>query len=163
MSKIDFGFSEDGDLVLGGAKTDSTGALLYIYSDGTISTEPLRNGIEGKLIRELSYTYDRKAYKQIILNRLKTDAPDWFHYPSMGGNLTDLIGEPNTRETGALGVELITTALTYGGLFTRQELNVRAVPISEQEIMFVIQVVTAQDEPYRLPLVFNLNHGLREV
>lgn len=163
MSKMDFLFSEDGDLKLGGAKTDENGKLLYIYSDGTVTNESMRNGEEGRLIREFAYSSGRHAYKQIILNRLKTDAPDWFHYPNMGGNLTDLIGEPNTRETGERGVTYIVDALSYAGLFNAADLEVKAVPINPEEILFRITVSTRGTEPYRLPLVLNLNHGLREV
>jgi hypothetical protein len=163
MAKQDFGFSEDGDLILGAPKYDSTGNLLYIYSDGAISVDSSRGAEDGRLVRDFTYSFGTSAYKQIIINRLKTDAPDWFHYPNMGGNLTDLIGEPNTRETGELGVSLITTVLTYNGLFGEKDISVRAVPINGEEIMFMITISDDNNQSYRLPLVFNLNHGIKEV
>lgn len=163
MARVDFGFSEDGDLLLGAPKVNNEGELLYIYSDGTISIEPQRGDEEGRLLRDMTYAYDNTMFKQVILNRLKTDAPDWFHYPNMGGNLTDLIGEPNTKETGEKGTQCILDTLNYGGLFHQKDVTVRAVPISPEEIMFVITISGLDGEPYRYPLVFNLNHGLREV
>lgn len=162
MAKIDFGMTDDGDLSLGAPKYSDNNELLYIYSDGTISIEKQRGEEFGRMICDMTYTYDNNTFKQIILNRLRTDAPDWFHYPTLGGNLTDLIGEPNTQATGELGQTLIYNALTYGGLFAPSELSVRAVPVNEEEIMFLI-TVTNSSQSYRLPLILNLNHGLKEV
>jgi hypothetical protein len=163
MAKIDFGMSENGDFVLGSPKFDSNGNVLYIYKDGTITTDYQRGDEKGRFIRDLVYVYDNNRYKQIINNRLKTDAPDWFHHPLMGGNLTDLIGEPNTSETGDRGVLYIRQALTYDGLLGEQDLTVRAVPVNPEEIMFLITIGSSDNQPYRYPIILNLNHGLREV
>lgn len=163
MSKMDWGFTEDGDLQLGAPKVDDNNNVLYYHEDDTVSIEPIHNGKEGKMIRDLTYVLDRNAMKQVIYNRLKTDAPDWYHHPNMGGNLTDLIGEPNTRDTGNLGVSYITDALTYDGFISPMQLSVRAVPTSPEEIIFFITIAMTDGETYRLPLTFNLTHGLKEV
>lgn len=163
MAVVDIGFSEDGDMLLGSPQFDEEGKLLYIYQDDTISTEAQRGDEKGRLIRDFTYVYDNNRYKQVINNRLRTDAPDWFHYQSMGGNLTDLVGEPNTPETGELGITYIRSALTYAGLFAEKDLNIRAVPINPEEILFMITVATQDNQSYRYPIILNLNHGLREV
>lgn len=163
MAKIDFTLSEDGDIVLGAPRLNDEDKVLYYHHNGSTSTDPYQDGIEGKMIKDLSYTIGRDAWRQIIINRLKTDAPDWYHHPTLGGNLTDLIGEPNTRTTGELGALYITNALTYGGFLSATQVAVRAVPVSENEIIFFISVDIDDDEPYRMPIVFNLNYGLKEV
>ena len=154
---MDWMFTEDGDLDLGAPKMDENGAILYKHYDGTIDTEP---GEDGKEIRDLAYSRGFETEKQIIINRLKTDAPDWFHHPLMGGNLSDLIGEPNTRETGELGANLILAALTYRGLYNSGQLSVRPIPISAQEIMFMVTISRNYDTAIRVPIVFDLEHGV---
>jgi hypothetical protein len=162
MAKMDWSFTEDGDIALGAPKVNENNQILYLHDDDVVDTNKVRGGKEGKLIRDLSYVAGKAARKQVIFNRLKTDDPDWYHHPGMGGNLTDLIGEPNTRETGELGVQYITRSLTYHSFLSATQLSVRAVPISEEEIVFFITILLDDDEPYRLPITFNLTHGLKE-
>jgi hypothetical protein len=163
MAKIDFSMTDDGDLKLGAPKVDDDNSIVYYYPDaGVTSKDKIRGITEGKEVRDLSYITGRPATKQIIMNRLRTDAPDWYHHPTMGGNLSDLIGEPNTEETANLGAQYITNALTYSRMFAPEQVYVKPVPISTEEIMFFVTVDVGDREPYRLPIVFNLNHGLKE-
>lgn len=163
MSKVDFAMTPDGDLSLGASKLDDNGNILYYHSDGTVTSDKFKDGIEGKPTREIGYVFGREAWKQIIFNRLRTDAPSWYHHPRMGGNLTDMIGEPNSRETGILGVQYIMNALTYEGLLQMTQISVRPVPINNDEIMFFVTLSIDDGEPFRIPVVFNLNYGLKEV
>lgn len=162
MAKMDWSFTEDGDIKLGTPKVNDNNQILYLHDDDTVDTNKVRNGKQGKTIRDLSYVAGKSARKQVIYNRLKTEDPDWYHHPTMGGNLSDLIGEPNTRETGELGVRYITKSLTYFGFLTPTQLSVRATPISEEEIVFFITILLDDAEPYRLPIIFNLTHGIKE-
>jgi hypothetical protein len=159
MAKVDWAFSEDGDLMLGDPRTDNDGNILYLHDDGTIDTDKREDGRE---IKDIDVTSDLDAEKQTIFNRLRTDAPDWYHYPSMGGNLTDLIGEPNTRETAARGASYIEAALTYGGLYDGSQLGIRPVPISQNELLFLIEISKYGSKVFRLPLTFNLQTGLMD-
>lgn len=163
MAKIDFAMTPEGDLDFGAPQTDENGNVLYLHFDLTVTTDQYKNGILGKPMREMAYVIGRDAWKQIIYNRLRTDAPSWYHHPRMGGNLTDLIGEPQTEATGILGVKYIINALTYEGLFTMAQISVRATPINSTEIVFFIDIDIDDGEPYRLPVVFNLDYGLKEV
>jgi hypothetical protein len=159
MAKTDWFFSEEGDLILGEAQTDVNGNTLYKHKDDSVDTE---KGDDGREIRDIDVTYDLQAEKQIVFNRLRTDSPDWYHYPSLGGNLTDLIGEPNTKETGLKGAALIEAALSYGGLYDPMNVNVRPVPISQNEMLFLIEISRPLTGVYRLPLTFNLETGLMD-
>lgn len=159
MAKVDWAFSEDGDLLLGDSKTDNDGNLLYLHSDGTTDTDKRDDGRE---IKDIGVSYDLYAEKQVIFNRLRTDSPDWYHYPSMGGNLTDLIGEPNTRATASTGVNYIKAALTYDGLYESTQISIRPVPISQSELLFLIEISKYGNDVFRLPLTFNLETGLMD-
>lgn len=157
MAKIDWAFTEDGDLSLGDPLVDDEGQVLFRHIDGTIDADKRDDGRE---IRDIGLVEDLEAEKQVILNRLRTDTPDWYHHPGMGGNLTDLIGEPNTRKTGEMGVASILRALTYKGLYASSQLSVRAIPLSVDEIVFMIDISKYGRDVVRLPLVFNLQIGV---
>lgn len=159
MVKVDWTFTEDGDLALGEPKLDENGEILYIHEDGTVDTDKREDGRE---IRDIGTVFDIEAEKQTIFNRLRTDSPDWYHHPNMGGNLTDLIGEPNTRETASKGITYIMNALTYKNLYTADQLSIKPVPISLEEIVFIIDIVKFGSKVTRLPLVFNLQSGLMD-
>jgi hypothetical protein len=160
VMRVDWAFTDDGDLALGEPQLDSNGLKLYKHMNGSIDTV---KGMDGKEIRDLALSLSSSAEKQIIMNRLKTDAPDWFHHPAMGGNLSDLVGEPNTKDTGFRGATLIKAALTYDNLYSASQVDVRPIPISQIEMMFFITITKYQAEPYQLPLVFNLEHGLLKI
>jgi hypothetical protein len=164
MAKIDFSLTEDGDLALGAPKVDplDNKTIYYYPSTGTTSKDKYVGALEGIPVCDLSYMTGRFAYKQLVMSRLRTDAPDWYHHPTMGGNLSDLIGEPNNQDTGNLGAGYITKALTYDGLFLPEQVYVRPVPVSAEDIVFFVSLNLGDSEPYRLPIVFNLNSGLKE-
>ncbi|MDK2600687.1 hypothetical protein QO179_24645 [Bacillus stercoris] len=160
MAKVDWAFTEDGDLSLGDPMVNVEGQILYKQLDGTVSID---KGDNGKEIRDIGVAYDLEAEKQTIMNRLRTDSPDWYHHPAMGGNLTDLIGEPNTKETGTKGASYIYDALTYEGLYNQNQISVRPVPISPTELIFMIEITKFNTETIRLPLIFSLESGLMDV
>lgn len=160
MKKIDLAFSPEGDLLLGPPRIDSDGAILYRHPDGSITTE---EGLNGKVLYDFAYVRNRDALRQNIMNRLKSDNPDWYHHSKIGGNLSDLIGEPNTKETGDLGATYIYNSLTYSNLVSPYVLSVRPVPINSNEILFLITIDMGTEESYKLPVVFNLERGLKEV
>lgn len=155
MERIDWSFTADGDLAVGNPRTNEEGEILYKHLNNQVDTEM---GEDGRVVRDLALVRDLEAEKQMVLNRLRTDAPDWYHHPGMGGNLSDLIGEPNTRATGMAGARAIETALTYEGLYNLQSINVRPVPISQDTLLFMIDIYKSS-EVVRLPLAFNLESG----
>lgn len=148
--------TEEGDLIMGSPKTDEDGKLLYVDMFGDRTTDASR----GTLIRDIPLHVAENAEKQVIHNRLKTDAPDWFLHPDIGGNLSELIGEPNTRATGDKGVEMIRQTLIYDGFVTENNLSVRAVPVDARTIIFYVEVKNDSEIETFYPLVFNLEHGI---
>lgn len=72
--------------------------------------------------------------------RVKTEPGDWTLYPNLGVDLTRLYGQPQSRETGALGEKLILDALNREGRFAGKQLSVKSVPTGPQTIRFDIYV-----------------------
>ena len=77
--------------------------------------------------------------------------------------LSDLVGEPNTKETALRGAEYIEQALTYKGFLSPADFSIRPVPISEQEILYLLTIHLPDEDEFKLPLVFDVHRGLKEV
>ncbi|TNP18937.1 hypothetical protein FHY73_14605 [Bacillus tropicus] len=153
--KVDFRFTSEGDLELGSPSYNDFDELLYVDSVGNISTD----SSEGLLIRDIPLQVSYLSEKQVILNRLRTDNPDWFIHKDIGADLSELIGLPNTRETGELGKSLIEKSLTSDKFILPSDLNVRPVPVSSSEILFYI-TVRRKAADLVVPVLFDLEHGL---
>jgi hypothetical protein len=153
--KRDFRFSEEGDLVLGSPRINEFGELLYIDMMGEVTTDDA----EGELIRDIPTQVSYLSEKQVILNRLKTDNPDWLLHPEVGADLAELKGLPNTRETGKLAIELVERCLTEDGFLSRNDIQVRPVPISSDEILIHISIARNANNLV-IPVLYNLEHGL---
>ncbi|MEW6769997.1 MAG: hypothetical protein AB1330_01205 [Bacillota bacterium] len=89
---------------------------------------------------------------QMAMCRIRTDAPDWFHHPSLGASLGDLYGEPNTQETASLGMARIKEALCFDGYFSPHEVSVEAVPDFDG-VHFFVHIVSEDEER---PLVYQV-------
>ncbi len=94
---------------------------------------------EGDIVvdQDLILANKEETYVQDIKNRVKTDNPDWRFYPMVGSDLEDLGGMKNTRETGDLGVNRISRSLSMSEVLSGQEIQVRAVPMGNNEIHFI--------------------------
>jgi len=92
--------------------------------------------------------------QQMIMCRVRTNNPDWFHHPYIGADLDDLYGEPCTRETAQKGIEQITKALTSDGYISRDNLIVEAVPGYKEINFFIYTLDTETEEP--IVLYWNL-------
>lgn len=76
--------------------------------------------------------------KQDIISRALTDAPDWYYYPELGANLSELRGEPNIPRTAVMGKEQLLGTLTYDNRFSRDGVYIRPVPVSQNSIVFYV-------------------------
>lgn len=153
--KVDWRITEDGDLALGSPAYNEFDQILYVNSAGVTSTEES----EGELIRDIPYAVSYVSEKQVVMNRLRTDNPDWYLHDQIGADLSELIGLPNTRSTGDLGVSLIQHSLCHDGFLKLSDLRIRAVPVTSSEILFHITLIRPVGEVV-IPVLFNLEHGL---
>lgn len=74
----------------------------------------------------------------------------------MGATLEDLIGEKNTRQTGALGRDKIIHSLTRDGKVNPADLSVHTVPVKADEILYYISVDYGEIDKIEIPHVINL-------
>jgi hypothetical protein len=116
---------------------------LYQITEGDfiIGEEDVAGGVD------FSLTVDNESAEQDMSNRIRTQKGDWRSHQNLGADLELLEGEPNTRETGSRGEEQIHEALTYDGRFISQDVSVRAVPTSIEQIDFYTILDTDDNEP----------------
>jgi len=153
--KFDWRFSVDGDLVVGPPKTNEEGELLYLTAEGDEVTDETL----GVLIRDIPIFSTYLVDKQVINNRMRTENPEWFHHPEIGPSLSQLIGEPNTRETGEKGKALIVECLTKDGFISPNDLEVNAIPYDIGTILFRV-VIQRYAHKIILAYGYDLTHGI---
>lgn len=111
--------------------------------------------------KDLRLTLGNDFLQQQIENRLGTSNPDWF-LDSIGADLEDLLGEPNTKETGLRGQEMIMTSLTKDGMFIKEDIYIKAVPISKDEINYFVFINSSfSEEPVGYEISLHLSSGAR--
>jgi hypothetical protein len=145
---------ENIDLYMSGPSGDDPGGDLELAAPVTDA--------DGNQVVDLALSYGQDVIKQIVYARIKTQAPDWFVHPELGGNLEDLIGEPNTRETADKGVTLITNALKYGDFLEDTDFTIRVMPVNRDEILFVIRIFNDREE-ILIPIQFSYSYGMKLV
>lgn len=94
--------------------------------------------------------------KQEIMNRLKSNSPDWYKRYHICGDLEDLRGEDNTEFTAEYGKEKIINALTSDGKFKREDIRIEAVPTDINEITFYIFIDLGYEKPLVIPYVIDI-------
>lgn len=80
------------------------------------------------------------SFKQEIRNRVKSDFMDWIIHPWIGAGLTEIVGEPNSRETAEIGKEKILNSLTTGAFVAAEDVNITYMPVSKDALVYVIKV-----------------------
>jgi len=103
---------------------------LYFTEDGDIALST-----SGDIA--ITQSESRNISQQIYI-RVMTDLGDFTTYPNLGSRLNNLMGMPQSPETGQAGVALIKDALKRDGLFEGRELTVKAIPTGNQTIRFDI-------------------------
>lgn len=74
--------------------------------------------------------------------RMLTDQGDWLLFPDLGANLSQLIGLPQSPETGRIGENIIINALEREGTFTGKAFTVTGVPTGPSSIRFDIRITS---------------------
>jgi len=97
----------------------------------------------------LTPTVWRDDVQQAYL-RTMTDAGDFLLAPLLGASLSQLYGQPQSPQTGQLGIDLITAALQREGRFTGKPIQVNAIPTGSQTIRFDITITSGSQEQIKL-------------
>lgn len=122
--------------------------MLYDYRiDAVIEGDFMLGSPDNAGGQDFALTQEVGAAEQDMLNRIRTQKGDWRSHQNIGADLEQLEGEPNTRETGQRGEEQIREALTYDGRFMQQDVEVRAVPTSIEQLDFYTTLNSDDDDP----------------
>lgn len=71
---------------------------------------------------------------QDILDRLRSNDPDFYFHRQICANFEDIKGDPNTKDTGQRIEEMASKALTIDKRVLQQDLKLKAIPISLDKI-----------------------------
>ena len=160
--RFDMALSAEGDLILGQQQTDANGFLLYYvdYAGGNeipkLTTDPSIGTVP---VRDINVVYSEASELQLMKSRLTTENPDWYFYPEVGADLTDLIGKPNNMKTAQEGIEMILRALTYDNAFNANDLKVEAVPVGPNQILYDVQL-SRRNKLIRYAVTLDLQLGV---
>jgi len=133
---------------------------MLFSKEGDIQVVPKAQLADGTVLYDIAITYDENALSQIVYNRIKTQAPDWFLHPTLGSNLEDLIGEPNSKLTAVRGEGMIMQVLTYDNLLNANAVSVKGIPTAHDTIVFIITVTVRGTRNIVIPVTFNLYTGI---
>lgn len=84
---------------------------------------------------------------QIIV---KAEFKDWEGDPAFAANLSDFIGEPNTRENGRKIEQRVKSRIVTMGIAEASDITVRVVPIGNHELAIIVKVDAAPTGGNRL-------------
>lgn len=93
---------------------------------------------------------------QQVYLRLMTEPGDFYIYPNLGINLSQLFGMPQRPETGELGKRLILAGIRKEGLFKERNITIDAVPTSPDSIRFDIHIASDINQPVTLSITQSL-------
>jgi hypothetical protein len=141
----DIAINDDGDLVF---------AVPYV-KDGKV-----QKNAYGRDIRDFALKREMNETRQMVYARLMTEKSDWYVYPSIGTVLTDLIGMPNSKETAQMGINTIMQALTYDNLFVPSQIDIKAVPVNPEEIVFLVRIQVTLTDVFSFYAILNVNKGV---
>jgi hypothetical protein len=96
---------------------------------------------------------------QSARNRIKSIKKDWF-YDNIGADMEEILGEPNTREVSEVGKGKIIEALTCDGLFSSDEIYIKAAPTSRNAILYIVVLKTKSGSPIVLNVTLDLAKGV---
>lgn len=157
--RMDFQMTADGDLALGPQETDNEGRPLY-FDSGIASSVPSPEYNERSVpVRTMGTVYGIEAEMQTAWTRLRSETTSWALHETLGADLSDLIGEKNTRETAERGLRKIRDALARDGAFNDIDHEVNVFPYGRNELVFVLTVRQFGEE-IRLPLRLDLEVGI---
>lgn len=104
-----------------------------------------------------------QSFTQEVQTRLRSDLYDWAIHPHLGAALSDLLGEPNEKETAEEGKAKIISALTRDGLCDMNAISVRYMPVSRHHILYYVSIQLPftkgeiEDNILRFSLLFDSN------
>ena len=114
--------------------------------------------------RDFQLTSASGVLKQDIAFRLRTNPGEFYVHQDVGSGLEDLIGEPNTRETAAIGEAKIAHSLIYDMFVRSQDLFIKGVPINNESVYYYVFVNNGMEQLNVSPdVIFSQIAGLTNI
>jgi hypothetical protein len=101
------------------------------------------------------------ALKQMVEHRLQTEVQDLFNHPKLGVNLRQMLGQRLTKEMIEIGKMSLYNLLLYDGLVTAPDVEITAIPLSVNTVVYHILVNIGQTEPYTTAVVVDTINGIK--
>lgn len=158
---MDIAITPDGDLKLGEQMVNEENDLLFYVnlkpeSAGAVVINPTEDSVP---IRDVAPVYSDDVHLQLISSRFRTDAPDWYLYPDLGANISELAGELNSRETAERGKQMILQAMIHDNAYSEGQLEITPVPVSLNEILYDIKI-NSEENVFRYTYLLDLEIGV---
>lgn len=109
-----------------------------IYSVRDVSINDFYGDLQLSDSGDLALVEGDRQDQQHMLTRVRSSKSDWPYHPWIGGNLEELKGLPNTRETANKGVRMIVDTLTHDDRFAGRSIEVIPVPTAPDQITFFV-------------------------
>jgi len=100
------------------------------------------------------------SFLQEVQTRIRSDLYDWALQPQIGSGLSEIVGEPNNKETAESGKAMIIASLTKDGFVENERIRVRYMPISRHTIFYNVLISLpgiSETDILNLSLLFTTN------
>lgn len=124
---------------------------------------------EGEIIvdnesHDIIKAVDNELKIQFAINRIKSISNDWF-IDKIGADLEELVGRPCTSEIAEYGKDKIVNSLIFDGMWTRDDIFIRAEIKNNTNITYTIylkvyQVDTEDTYSYEVTTTLDLVKGV---
>lgn len=98
-----------------------------------------------------------------VQNVMKSESFDWEKDISIGANLSDFRGEPNSRKTGTAIEKRVKSKISEIGIVQTHDINVRVVPVHANRVLIMIRIAAESTpsnsllpgEPIKIDLIYD--------
>lgn len=80
---------------------------------------------------------------QEIKTRTEGDQGDWRVFPNTGGNISDFVGEPNTKSTAEAIRTRMLSCLSADSFINSKDIKILYLPIDSDKILFRLSISVA--------------------
>jgi len=97
-----------------------------------------------------------------VSKRIRTENPEWVGHPTIGANLGDFIGQPNTAGMAKIIRKRVKHTISKGNIAFPGEFSVRVVPIRRDAIMIMIYLNLAGHRTELEKVIYSFGRGVVE-
>jgi hypothetical protein len=87
-----------------------------------------------------------RGFVQMVVTRLSSAAGDWALAPTVGANLDQFVGRPNTRDLANAIRSRVLSELQSGGLVRGNELSIEIFPVSKTSLAMILAITPPRSE-----------------